>query len=151
MVVLLISGILGVLPLLGIGYILMASNGLTVDSLFMSLILLTLSGIFFLNILLELKARRKAALGAPTTTGGGVVKTASGTYIESGLVEAVAFYETEVGRPDKSVVTFRSTNGGGGKTLVFTGDLRSVLPAGKRVKITYASEAEGNRLVGVGD
>ncbi len=155
MAVLLISGILGVLPLLGIAYIVMASNGLTVDSLFMSLILLTLSGIFFLNILLELMARRRAVLGAQpakaTTTGGGVLKTASGSYIESGLVEAVAFYETEVGRPDKSLVTFRSANGGRGKTLVFTGDLRSVLPAGKRVKITYATEAEGNRLVGVGD
>ena len=146
MVVLLISGILGVLPLLGIAYIVMASNGLTVDYLFMSLILLTLSGIFFLNIALELKARRRAALGSQpgktAAAGAGVVKTASGTYIESGLVEAVAFYETEVGRPDKSLVTFRSVNGGGGKTLVFTGDLRSVLPAGKRVKITYASEAE---------
>ena len=155
MVVLLISGILGLLPLLGIAYILMTSNGITVDVLFMSLILLTISGIFFLNILLELMARRKAALGAQpgkaTATGAAVVKTASGTYIESGLVEAVAFYETEVGRPDKSLVTFRSPNGGPGKTLVFTGDVRNVLPAGKRVKIFYAAEAEGNRLVGVGD
>ena len=155
MVVLLISGILGLLPLLGIAYILMTSNGITVDVLFMSLILLTISGIFFLNILLELMARRKAALGAQpgkaTVAGAAVVKTASGTFIESGFVEAVAFYETEVGRPDKSLVTFRSANGGPGKTLVFSGDLRNVLPAGKRVKIAYAAEAEGNRLVGVGD
>ena len=157
MAVLLISGILGLLPLLGIAYIVMTSNGITVDALFMSLILLTISGIFFLNILLELMARRKAALGGQpgmaTAAGGGsrTVHTAPGTHMESGVVEAVAFYETEVGRPDKSLVTFRSANGGPGKTLVFSGDLRNALPAGKRVKITYAAGAEGNRLLGVSD
>ena len=159
MAVLLISGILGLLPLLGIAYILINSNirnaGLTVDALFMSLILLTISGIFFLNILLELRARRKAADGTPgraTAAGGSrIVSAAPGTHIESGLVEAVAFYETEVGRPDKSLVTFRPANGGPGKTLVFSGDLRQALPAGKRVKITYAAGAEGNLLVGVGE
>lgn len=157
MAVLLISGILGLLPLLGIAYIVMTSNGITVDALFMSLILLTISGIFFLNILLELMARRKAVAGGQpgrTTAAGSssrIVNTAPGTYVESGMVEAVAFYETEVGRPDKSLVTFRSANGGPGKTLVFSGDLRNALPAGKRVKITYAAGAEGNRLVAVGD
>jgi hypothetical protein len=157
MVVLLISGILGVLPLLGIAYIVTTSNGITVDALFMSLILLTISGIFFLNILLELGARRKAALGGQpgraTAAGAGArrVNPASGSHVEAGVVEAVAFYETEVGRPDKSLVTFRSANGGPGKTLVFSGDLRNALPAGKRVKITYAAGAEGNRLVAVGD
>jgi len=158
MAVLLISGILGVLPLVGIAYILATSNirqaGLTVDALFMSLILLTISGIFFLNIALELLARRKAAGGGARQADAGVariVSTVSGTHIESGMVEAVAFYETEVGRPDKSLVTFRPANGGTGKTLVFTGDLRNVLPAGKCLKITYAAGAEGNRLVAVGD
>jgi len=158
MAVLLISGILGLLPLLGIAYILATSNirqaGLTVDALFMSLILLTMSGIFFLNIALELLARRKAA-GQPgratAAAGSRIVNAAPGTHVESGVVEAVAFYETEVGRPDKSLVTLRPANGGPGKTLVFSGDLRNALPAGKRVKITYAADAEGNRLVGVGD
>jgi hypothetical protein len=150
MSVLLISGILGVLPLLGVAYILATSNirqvGLTVDALFMSLILLTISGIFFLNIALELMSRRKAAAGTQAAK-----LTAAGNYIENGVVEAVAFYETEVGRPDKSLVTFRSANGRPGKTLVFSGDLRNALPAGKRAKITYTAEAEGNRLVAVGD
>jgi hypothetical protein len=155
MVVLLISGILGLLPLLGIAYIVLTSKGITVDALFMSLILLTIAGIFFLSIALELLARRKAA-GQPTrATAGGVgsriVNTAPGTHTESGVVEAVAFYETEVGRPDKSLVTLRPANGGPGKTLVFSGDLRQALPIGKRVKIRYAAGAEGNRLVGVGD
>jgi len=158
MAVLVISGILGVLPLLGIAYILANSNireaGPTVDALFMSLILLTMSGIFFLNIALELRARRKAAgqPGRATSAGGSrIVSTAPGTHVESGVVEAVAFYETEVGRPDKSLVTLRPANGGPGKTLVFSGDLRHALPAGQRVKFTYVSGAEGNRLVGVGD
>ena len=158
MAVLLISGILGVLPLLGIAYILANSNiqqaGLTVDALFMSLILLTISGIFFLNIALELLARRKAAGGGArraSASGSRIVNTAPGTHSEIGVVEAVAFYETEVGRPDKSLVTLRPVNGGPGKTLVFSGDVRNVLPAGKRVKFTYTACAEGNRLVAVGD
>jgi len=33
---------------------------------------------------------------------------------------------------------------------VFSGDLRNVLPAGKRTTITYAAGAEGNLLLGVG-
>jgi len=157
MVVLLISGILGVLPLLGIAYILANSNirqaGLTVDALFMSLILLTMSGIFFLNIALELRARRKAATAAVSPAGGParIAGSAPGSHTESGVVEAVAFFETEVGRPDKSLVTLRPANGGPGKILVFSGDLRNALPAGKRLKITYAAGAEGNRLVSVGD
>jgi len=155
MVVLLISGILALLPLLGIAYIVLTSNGITVGNLFMSLILLTMSGIFFLNIALELLARRKAtgqpSRAAAAGVGSRVVSAAPGTHTESGVVEAVAFYETEVGRPDKSLVTLRPVNGGPGKTLVFSGDLRQALPAGKRVKITYAADAEGNRLVRVGD
>ena len=156
MVVLLISGILGLLPLLGIAYILANSNireaGLTVDALFMSLILLAMSGIFFLNIGLELLARRKASAAAsPAGSSSRIVSATPGTHTESGMVEAVAFFETEVGRPDKSLVTLRPANGGPGRTMVFSGDLRNALPAGKSVKITYATGTEGNRLVGVGD
>ena len=158
MVVLLISGILGLLPLLGIAYILANGNirqaGLSVDSLFMSLILLAMSGIFFLNIALELLARRKAAAPAGGGTLGAapsrIVSTAPGTHVESGIVEDVVFYETEVGRPDKSLVTLRPANGGPGKTLVFTGDLRNALPAGKRATITYTASPDGNLLLGVG-
>ncbi len=54
---LLISIFLGLFPLAGIGF--MAANGFlfSVDGLFMSLILLTISGIFLLNAVLELRAR----------------------------------------------------------------------------------------------
>jgi len=157
MVELLISGILGVLPLVGIAYILANSNirqaGPSVDALFMSLILLTMSGIFFLNIALELLARRKAptAAASPAGSPARIASSSPGSHTESGVVEAVAFFETEVGRPDKSLVTLRPANGGPGKILVFSGDLRNALPAGKHLKITYAPGAEGNRLVAVGD
>ncbi len=56
-VTLLISILLGCIPLAGIGWIMVTRTMTTVDGLFMSLILLTLSGIFFLNALLELRER----------------------------------------------------------------------------------------------
>jgi hypothetical protein len=54
---LLISILLGSIPLAGIVWIIVTRGLTTVDGLFMSLILLTLSGIFFLNALLELGDR----------------------------------------------------------------------------------------------
>jgi hypothetical protein len=54
---LLISILFGLLPLAGVVWILVASSIASVDGLFMSLILLTISGIFFLNIFLELRER----------------------------------------------------------------------------------------------
>ena len=59
---LLISILLGLIPLAGIAWILVAGSITTVDGMFMSLILLTLSGIFFLNVLLELRDRGVFAL-----------------------------------------------------------------------------------------
>lgn len=50
---LLISVVLGVLPLLGIAWTILNGTITTVDGLFMSLILLTLSGLFFLNAFFE--------------------------------------------------------------------------------------------------
>jgi hypothetical protein len=54
---LLISILLGIIPLAGIAWILIVGSITTVDGMFMSLILLTLSGIFFLNAFLELRDR----------------------------------------------------------------------------------------------
>jgi len=56
-VTLLLSLALGLIPLAGIAVIIVRGSILNVDGLFMSLILLTLSGIFFLNVALELHAR----------------------------------------------------------------------------------------------
>ena len=52
---LLLSIVLGIVPLGGIVWILLAGSISTVDGLFMSLILLTISGIFFLNVFWELR------------------------------------------------------------------------------------------------
>jgi hypothetical protein len=55
LLMLLISILLGIIPLAGIAWILLAGSITTVDGLFMSLILLTLSGIFLLNVFWELR------------------------------------------------------------------------------------------------
>jgi hypothetical protein len=57
LVELLVSIILGLIPLAGIAWIFVAGSITTVDGLFMSLILLTLSGIFFFNVFCELSER----------------------------------------------------------------------------------------------
>ena len=56
-VLLLLSIVLGIVPLAGIAWILLVGSITTVDGMFMSLILLTLSGIFFLNAFWELRDR----------------------------------------------------------------------------------------------
>jgi hypothetical protein len=57
---LLLSIILGLVPLAGVGWTVWNGTITTVDGLFMSIILLTLSGILFLNAYLE--ARKKFIL-----------------------------------------------------------------------------------------
>ena len=56
---LLLSIVLGVIPLLGIAWTVMNGTVTTVDGLFLSLILLALSGIMFLNVFLELRKKLK--------------------------------------------------------------------------------------------
>jgi predicted RND superfamily exporter protein len=51
----LVSILLGIVPLLGIVWTVMNGTITTVDGLFLSLILASLSGIFFLNAFLELR------------------------------------------------------------------------------------------------
>lgn len=62
-VMLLISILFGIIPLAGIAWIVLDHAITSVDGLFMSLILLTLSGVFFLNAVLEL--RDHGLLGKP--------------------------------------------------------------------------------------
>ena len=56
-VMLLISILLGLIPLAGIGWIVLSGTITTVDGLFESLIMLSISGIFFLNVFWELRDR----------------------------------------------------------------------------------------------
>jgi hypothetical protein len=61
LMMLFLSLVLGLIPLAGVVWTVMNGTITTVDGLFTSLILLTLSGILFLNALLELKAMKKSA------------------------------------------------------------------------------------------
>ncbi len=74
---LVISILMGVIPLLGIAWTIVTGTVTTVDGLFMSLILLTLSAVFFLNAFWELRDRgalaflhkkKAAAQAAPKAT-----------------------------------------------------------------------------------
>jgi uncharacterized membrane protein len=57
MTMLVISVVLGIVPLFGIAWTITTGTIKTQDGLFMSLILLTLSGMFFLNVYWELRDR----------------------------------------------------------------------------------------------
>jgi hypothetical protein len=54
---LLISILLGLIPLAGIGWIVVSGTLTTVDGLFESLIMLSISGVSFLNVFWELRDR----------------------------------------------------------------------------------------------
>jgi hypothetical protein len=56
-VMLLISILLGLIPLAGIAGIIVSGTITTVDGLFESLIMLSISGVFFLNVFWELRDR----------------------------------------------------------------------------------------------
>jgi len=67
MLVVLLSILLGIIPLLGIVWIFVSHTLTTVDGLFMSLILLALSGIFFFNAVLEFRRGLKDDDSTPPT------------------------------------------------------------------------------------
>ena len=54
---LVLSVVLGLVPLAGVAWTVVNGTITTVDGLFLSLILLTLSGILFLNAFLEMRSR----------------------------------------------------------------------------------------------
>src|SRR4029077_7670514 len=58
---LVISIVMGIVPLLGIAWTIATAKDTTVDGLFMSLILLTLSAVFLLNAFWELRDRGSLA------------------------------------------------------------------------------------------
>jgi hypothetical protein len=66
-----LSLVLGILPLLGVAWTLMNGMITTVDGLFMSLILLTLSAVFMLNAYWEMRdlgmlGKKKTAVRRPS-------------------------------------------------------------------------------------
>jgi hypothetical protein len=135
-----ISVILALLPLLGIVYIIFFSGwGLTVDALFTSLILAAISGIFVLNLALEFLAGKSGSEAgarreeAAASLGGA---SSGATRVQRGLVQSVEFFESHVGNPPKSLVTLLDGSSAP-RLLVFEGDQRNRLPAGKKVEVYY--------------
>ncbi len=71
---LMVSVVLGVLPLLGVGYIALSDWALSVDGLFLMLILATVGGVFLLNAAWEAKSlglipKRKSDSGSKAAHG----------------------------------------------------------------------------------
>jgi hypothetical protein len=145
--VLVISLFLALIPLLGIVYIAFFGSLTTVDGLFMSLILLSISGILGLNVLIELRKGKSAF--APSRTTFGVGTASDGSRLKTrGKVKEVVFFESNVGQPNKSIVTL-SDGGGASQTLALEGDVRNALPVGQTLEITLRKEAGKNVLVDV--
>ena len=65
---LLLSILLGTIPLAGVAWIVLRGAITTVDGLFMSLILLSLSAVFYLNVVLELRDRGVFPFARKATT-----------------------------------------------------------------------------------
>lgn len=136
-----ISVLLALIPLLGIVWIVLYGSITTVDGLYMSLILLAMSGIVGLNVLIELRKKRSQAQTSS-------LATVAGGLRQRGKVESVQFYESGVGQPNKSVVTL-SDGGSASNLLVFEGDMRNALPLGQKVDVTFRKEGGHNVLVDV--
>ena len=129
----------------------------TVDGLFLTLILLTISGIMLLNAVMEahnqglirLPGFGHAAVGA--TAGGGTMAfpdvggPAGELRTDVGVIEKVEYYDAPVGQPNKSIVTLR--DGKAARNIVFGGNLRSLLIEGRKMKLTYFPQSDGAQLV----
>ena len=146
--------LLALVPLLGIVWVVMQGTITTVDGLFMSLIFLTISGIFAATALFELRTRLGGGAKVDKSKPGpGVSRAAlagnsSGARVEKGRIESVQFFEATVGQPNKSIVTL-SNGANSARWLVFEGDLRNALPVGKKVEITSRDDAGHKILLGV--
>lgn len=143
--------VLAAIPLLAVVWIAIYGSIFTVDGLFMSLILLAISGIFGLGALLDLR-RRMTGSGtqrSSTAMRAANVSAPNGSLIKTrGKIQDVVFYEANVGQPNKSIVTL-SDGGSAPQTLVIEGDMRNALPVGQKVEIKLRKEVGQNVLVNV--
>jgi hypothetical protein len=148
--VLLISLFLALIPLLGIVYIVVFGSPTTVDGLFMALILLSISGILGLNVLIELRKGKSAfAPSRSVLTRQPAGSVSDGSHLKArGKVQDVVFFESNVGQPNKSIVTLFGGNGSS-QTLALEGDMRNALPVGQTLEITLRKEPGRNVLVDV--
>jgi hypothetical protein len=144
--VLILLLILATIPLLGIVWIAVYGTLFpqpTVDALFMSLILLTMSGILGTTALFELRKR----LFGSSPTASSAKSLSPGGLVRSGKVKDVVFFEANVGEPNKSIVTLSDARSA--QMLVLAGDMRNALPVGQKVQITMRKEGSQKVLVNV--
>ncbi|MBV8207099.1 MAG: hypothetical protein JO041_09925 [Acidobacteria bacterium] len=124
----------------------------TVDNLFGSIILLTLSGIFVLSAGLEVRAAggMKNLLAAQRAHSSPVVvegKPVLGALVETGMVEDVQYFESPVGGINKCIVLFRPDGSDSARLLTFFDNVKEQLPVGKRVQIAYRPEGAALQLL----
>ncbi|HTK95228.1 MAG TPA: hypothetical protein VL382_06280 [Terriglobales bacterium] len=129
----------------------------TVDGLFLTLILLTISGLMALNALLEARAQgliHIPGLGAPAPAmAGGATYVSGGTAVagdfksEIGVIEQVQFFDAPIGQSNKSFVQLRSKGENQPHTLVLLGNMTSLLIPGRRMQLVYRPQQEGATLV----
>jgi hypothetical protein len=136
--------VLAAVPVLGVIWIAIYGSITTVDGLFMSLILLAMSGILGLTAMVELRRKTSGQTAAQGATG----RISAQGLVRAGKVQEVTFFEANVGEPNKSIVTLADGNSKH-QMLVVEGDLRNALPVGQRVQITLRKEAGHNVLVNV--
>jgi len=154
MLLLVLSVILGLIPLAGIVLIALGGWIATVDGLFTSLILAAMSGVFFLNALLELRAlgllpflkRPDPATAGAARPAAAPPPSSDGVVTETGIVEGVHLYEMPVGYADRSFVSFRADGSPAPRSIVFAGNVQHLRP-GHRIRISYKPSVEGNVLL----
>lgn len=148
---LLTAALLTAAPLAGVGWILWRTSIFTVDSLFTILILLTISGIFSLDLLLEFYHRflkgAAAAPSAPKRVTAAPAVAAGETRTETGMVHNIQYFEAAVGVPNKSLVTFTPNGAASAYVLVFCGNVGSQLRIGCRHQLTYRAAPGCNTLL----
>jgi len=135
------------IPLLGVVWIVLFGAITTVDGLFMSLILLAMSGIVGTTALFELRHRISGSGLGGSSSANKASLLSDGKVLTGGKVREVVFFESNVGEPNKSIVTL--SRGESPQTLVLEGDMRNALPVGQTVAITLRKENGSNVLVNV--
>jgi hypothetical protein len=146
--VLLFYMVLTVLPLAGVAWIVLNGSPLTMDGLFLSLILLAMSGIVGTTTLYELLKRKKSGDNPTPGSASGLPRTQVDALSQKGRVQSVQFYEAQVGVSNKSIVVL-SDGETASQTLVFEGDMRNALPLGQRVHVSFRKEPGHNVLLDV--
>ena len=75
-------------------------------------------------------------------------RTTRDGLVQSGKVESVQFFESNVGEPNKSVVTL-SNGAKSSNMLILEGDMRNALPVGQKVEVTFRKHSGHNVLLNV--